>query len=211
MRVSEFCKKYNVSHQTVYTKIRRKKKQLKGHISKKGVMELDDYAVELLQPDRTVEKLRDRVGELYREKVAIGRSLSEQESRNEQLYREKKKEIYDIKSEYSHDKQEMLAAHKSEIESLRSAADSAAADYEQRIKTLEETLEETLSEKEKLLNSARETEQELRQQINLLSDEITLKEQEIADLKEELSRGFFDKLFGKGKNMQSVAKKSGQG
>ena len=52
MTINEFCKMYHVSHQAVYSSIRRHEKELKDHITKNsnGVKFLDDYAVEFLKP-----------------------------------------------------------------------------------------------------------------------------------------------------------------
>lgn len=52
MTINEFCKLYHVSHQAVYSAIRRHKEKLKDHITKSsnGVKLLDDYAVEFLKP-----------------------------------------------------------------------------------------------------------------------------------------------------------------
>ena len=52
MTINEFCKMYHVSHQAVYSAIRRHDKELKDHITKNsnGVKLLDDYAVEFLRP-----------------------------------------------------------------------------------------------------------------------------------------------------------------
>ena len=52
MTINEFCKMYHVSHQAVYSSIRRHEEELKNHISKNsnGVKLLDDYAVKFLKP-----------------------------------------------------------------------------------------------------------------------------------------------------------------
>lgn len=50
MTVKEFCEKYKISHQAVYTKIRKKKKLLDGHIFKDGCLVLDSFAEEVLKP-----------------------------------------------------------------------------------------------------------------------------------------------------------------
>lgn len=50
MTVKELCKKYKISHQAVYAKIRKKKNLLDGHIFKDGCLMLDDYAAEMLKP-----------------------------------------------------------------------------------------------------------------------------------------------------------------
>ena len=46
MRISEFCKTFQVSHQAVYAKIKKYAAELEGHISKnKGnVTDLDPFA-----------------------------------------------------------------------------------------------------------------------------------------------------------------------
>ena len=52
MTINEFCKMYHVSHQAIYSAIRRHEEELKDHISKNnnGVKLLDDYAIEFLKP-----------------------------------------------------------------------------------------------------------------------------------------------------------------
>lgn len=52
MTIIEFCKIYHVSHQAVYSAIRRHEEELKKHISKNsnGIKLLDDYAVKFLKP-----------------------------------------------------------------------------------------------------------------------------------------------------------------
>ena len=52
MTIIEFCKIYQISHQAVYSAIRRHEEELKDHITKKsnGVKLLDEYAVEFLKP-----------------------------------------------------------------------------------------------------------------------------------------------------------------
>ena len=61
MRISEFCKTFQVSHQAVYAKIKKYAAELKGHISKdKGnVIDLDSFAVNLLKPKRETYKALD--------------------------------------------------------------------------------------------------------------------------------------------------------
>ena len=52
MTINEFCKIYHVSHQAVYSAIRRHEKELEDHITKNsnGVKFLDNYAVDFLKP-----------------------------------------------------------------------------------------------------------------------------------------------------------------
>ncbi len=63
MRVSAFCRKYRISTQAVYKKIKNHEKELNGHITKdkKNVLDLDDYAVKFLKPKReTYKKLEEQ-------------------------------------------------------------------------------------------------------------------------------------------------------
>ena len=61
MRISEFCKTFQVSHQAVYAKIKKYAAELEGHISKdKGnVTDLDPFAVNLLKPKKASYKALD--------------------------------------------------------------------------------------------------------------------------------------------------------
>lgn len=95
MKISEFCKSYNIRHQTVYTKIRRHRKQLDGHIVKDGCMELDDFAVELLKPAVSKTELSEEIESLKSE-------LSNKNKKIEELRIElsdKKSEIENLHSE----------------------------------------------------------------------------------------------------------------
>ena len=61
MRISEFCKTFQISHQAVYAKIQKYAAELEGHISKdKGnVLDLDPFAVNLLKPKKASYKALD--------------------------------------------------------------------------------------------------------------------------------------------------------
>ena len=61
MRISEFCKTFQISHQAVYAKIKKYAAELEGHISKdKGnVTDLDPFAVNLLKPKKASYKAVD--------------------------------------------------------------------------------------------------------------------------------------------------------
>ena len=55
MKISDFCKRYGISHQAVYKKIDRERYgKLDGHIYKPphGCMEIDDVAIEMLRPKK---------------------------------------------------------------------------------------------------------------------------------------------------------------
>jgi chromosome segregation ATPase len=61
MRIPEFCKTYNVSHQSVYRKIKNHSTELEGHISKDehNVTDLDLFAVNFLKPQKESYKALD--------------------------------------------------------------------------------------------------------------------------------------------------------
>lgn len=59
--VKAFCQKYDVTHQTVYKKIKRKWQILKEHIFKKdNLMMLDEYAENLLKPYSSEVEFREK-------------------------------------------------------------------------------------------------------------------------------------------------------
>ncbi len=61
MRICEFCKTFQISHQAVYAKIKKYAAELDGHISKdKGnVLDLYPFAVNLLKPKKASYKALD--------------------------------------------------------------------------------------------------------------------------------------------------------
>lgn len=60
--VKEFCQKYNVTHQTVYIKIKRKRQSLNDHIFQKdNIMMLDKYAENLLKPYRPEAEFEEKI------------------------------------------------------------------------------------------------------------------------------------------------------
>ena len=95
MRISEFCKTFQVSHQAVYAKIKKYAAELKGHISKdKGnVTDLDPFAVNLLKPKKASYKaLDERNYYLFKKNKEIV-------SENEQ-FRAERDELASKKSDY---------------------------------------------------------------------------------------------------------------
>lgn len=87
MRISEFCKKFNVTHQAVHDKMKNHAAELEGHITKdeRNVTDLDSFAVELLKPKReTYKALEERNSYLEN-------SYKETASENEQIREERDK------------------------------------------------------------------------------------------------------------------------
>ena len=95
MRICEFCKTFQVSHQAVYAKIKKYAAELEGHISKdKGnVTDLDPFAVNLLKPKKASYKaLDERNYYLFKKNKEI---VSENES-----IRAERDELASKKSDY---------------------------------------------------------------------------------------------------------------
>lgn len=95
MRISEFCKTFQISHQAVYAKIKKYAAELEGRISKdKGnVTDLDPFAVNLLKPKKASYKAVDeRNYYLYKKNKEIV-------SENEQ-FRAKRDELASKRSDY---------------------------------------------------------------------------------------------------------------
>lgn len=84
MRISEFCKKFNITHQAVHNKMKNHAAELEGHITKdeRNVLDLDPFAVELLKPKRatykTLEERNSYLENIYKETVSENEQLREE-------------------------------------------------------------------------------------------------------------------------------------
>lgn len=84
MRISEFCKTFQISHQAVHDKMKNHAAELEGHITKdeRNVLDLDSFAVELLKPKRaTYKALEERnsyLENIYKETVSENEQLREE-------------------------------------------------------------------------------------------------------------------------------------
>lgn len=84
MRISEFCKKFNITHQAVHDKMKNHAAELAGHITKdeRNVLDLDSFAVEFLKPNRaTYKSLKERnlyLENIYKETVSENEQLREE-------------------------------------------------------------------------------------------------------------------------------------
>ena len=95
MRICEFCKTIQVSHQAVYAKIKKYAAELEGHISKdKGnVTDLDPFAVNLLKPKKASYKALDK------RNYYLFKKNKEMVSENERI-RAERDELASKKSDY---------------------------------------------------------------------------------------------------------------
>lgn len=87
MRISEFCKTFQISHQAVHDKMKNHSAELEGHITKdeRNVLDLDPFAAEFLKPKRETYKALEKRN-LYLENI-----YKETVSENEQLRKERDK------------------------------------------------------------------------------------------------------------------------
>lgn len=95
MRIREFCKTFQVSHQAVYAKIQKYAAELEGHISKDNgnVLDLDPFAVNLLKPKKASYKALDE------RNYYLFKKNKEMVSENERI-RAERDELASKKSDY---------------------------------------------------------------------------------------------------------------
>ena len=179
MTINEFCKMYHVSHQAVYSSIRRHEKELKDHITKNsnGVKLLDDYAVEFLKPKNVSadkynvvceendklrvqnislvsdnEDLQKRASTLesqIKKEKAVAESFRSDSSKYFQLSQEKDKRISELENRIS------------DITALLDEKDSRISDLEREISSLREMCESQKSEIAELKDKCSEQEEML--------------------------------------------------
>lgn len=179
MTINEFCKMYLVSHQAVYSSIRRHEKELKDHITKNsnGVKLLDDYAVEFLKPKNVSaekyialceenDKLRvqnisvttdneqhlKRISELeslLQKEKAAAESFRSDSSKYFQLSQEKDKRISELENRIS------------DITALLDEKDSRISDLEREISSLRELCDSQKSAIKELKQRCAEQEEAL--------------------------------------------------
>ncbi|MGN1135370.1 MAG: hypothetical protein ACI4SF_04035 [Oscillospiraceae bacterium] len=179
MTINEFCKMYHVSHQAVYSAIRRHDKELKDHITKNsnGVKLLDDYAVKFLKPKNVSaekynavceendklrvqnislvsdnEDLQKRISELeslLQKERAAAESFRSDSSKYFQLSQEKDKRISELENRIS------------DITALLDEKDSRISDLEREISSLKELCDSQKSSIAELKDKCSEQEEAL--------------------------------------------------
>ena len=179
MTITEFCKMYHVSHQAVYSAIRRHDRELKDHITKNsnGVKLLDNYAVDFLKPRNVPadkynvvceendklrmqnislvsdnEDLQKRVSTLesqIQKEKAAAESFRSDSSKYFQLSQEKDKRISELENRIS------------DITALLDEKDSRISDLEREISSLREMCDSQKSEIAELKDKCSEQEEML--------------------------------------------------
>ena len=179
MTINEFCKMYHVSHQAVYSAIRRHDRELKDHITKNsnGVKLLDNYAVDFLKPRNVPadkynvvceendklrvqnislvsdnEDLQKRASTLesqIQKENAAAESFRSDSSKYYQLSQEKDKRISELENRIS------------DITALLDEKDSRISDLEREISSLREMCDSQKSEIAELKDKCSEQEEML--------------------------------------------------
>ena len=179
MTINEFCKVYHVSHQAVYSAIRRHDKELKDHISKNSneVKLLDDYAVEFLKPKNVsadkynvVCEENDKLRMQNISLVSDNEDLLKRVSTLESQIQKEKAAVESFRSDSSKyfqlslekDKRiSELEKHISDISALLDEKDSRISDLEREISSLREMCDSQKSEIAELKDKCSEQEEML--------------------------------------------------
>lgn len=202
MRISEFCKTFQISHQAVYAKIKKYADELEGHISKdKGnVTDLDPFAVNLLKPKKSSYKALDK------RNYYLFNKNKEMVSENERI-RAERDELASKKSDYeavieflkkeNKEYSDLNAVLTQECERYKKECDNAKALYKVMESEFEKEKAKLKNENEELsgISEARAESsknqmyrlRECDEQIAELNSMLSKKDDEIARLKNEIS------------------------
>jgi len=202
MRISEFCKTFQISHQAVYAKIKKYAAELEGHISKdKGnVTDLDPFAVNLLKPKKSSYKALDK------RNYYLFNKNKEMVSENERI-RAERDELASKKSDYeavieflkneNKEYSDLNAVLTQECERYKKECDNAKALYKVMESEFEKEKAKLKNENEELsgISEARAESsknqmyrlRECDEQIAELNSMLSKKDDEIARLKNEIS------------------------
>ena len=193
MTINEFCKMYHVSHQAVYSSIRRHEKELKDHITKNsnGVKLLDDYAVEFLKPKNVSA---DKYNVVCEENDKLRVQNISIVSDNEDL----QKRINELESKVQKEKAavESFRSDSSKYFQLSQEKDKRINELEKRISDVSVLIDEKdsrISDLEREISSLRELCSSQRSEITALKDKCSEKEEALTAAKS--NKG----IFGLGK------------
>lgn|GEM_PF-1260236 len=194
MTINEFCKMYHISHQAVYSAIRRHDKELKDHITKNsnGVKLLDDYAVEFLKPTNVSPEKYIAICEENDKLRVQNISLV---SDNEDLL----KRVSTLESQIQKEKAaaESFRSDSSKYFQLSQEKDKRISELEKRISDITALLDEKdsrISDLEREISSSRELCSSQRSEITAPKDKCS--EQEEALTAAKVNKGIFG--LGKG-------------
>ena len=202
MRISEFCKTFQISHQAVYAKIKKYAAELEGHISKdKGnVTDLDPFAVNLMKPKKSSYKALDK------RNYYLFNKNKEMVSENERI-RAERDELASKKSDYeavieflkkeNKEYSDLNAVLTQECERYKNKCDDAKALYKIMESEFEKEKAKLKNENEELsgISEARAEScqnqmyrlRECDEKIAELNSMLSKKDDEIARLKNEIS------------------------
>ena len=237
MKISEFCKKFNVTHQAVHDKMKNHAAELEGHITKddRNVLDLDSFAVELLKPNRaTYKALEERnlyLENTYKETVSENEQLREERdklasktddsdaiiefmSKQVKEYADENAELKKQNAEYQsklYEANRLNRQYEMKCSEESEAHESEIAQLTAEVEKLKERIKcsnEKNNEQWKKLQENRVEISNLNMDVARRDDEIVKLRSEIADLKAELQK-FEDKQSGKqDASKQNSTKKS---
>ena len=237
MRISEFCKTFQISHQAVHDKMKNHAAELEGHITKddRNVLDLDCFAVELLKPNRaTYKALEERnsyLENIYKETVSENEQLREERDKlasktadSDAVIEFMSKQVKEYADENAKLKKENAGYQSKLYEANRlkrqyemkcseenEAHESEIARLTAEIEKLSERIKcsnENNNEQWKKLQENRVEISNLNMDVARRDDEIVKLRSEIADLKAKLQK-FEDKQSGKqDASKQNSTKKS---
>lgn len=201
MTVKELSKKYQISPQAIYAKIKRKSAQLDGHVTKSGgQLVIDEYAEKLLAPrppdyflleknKNLQEALNKKNMDAYNLKYECDRKMKKYENLKNELT-EKNQKIENLQSE--------LAEKNQKIENFQ----FALSEKNSKIENLENQLAEKnlkIADYEKSTAALSEENLKLSETVRLLTNEILNRDGKIEELQNvnaELEAAAAKKLFG---------------
>lgn len=201
MTVKEFCKKYQISPQSVYAKIKRKAAQLNGHITKSGgQLVIDEYAEKILMPrppdcflleknKNLREALNAKDTEAYNLKYECDRRMKKYENLKNELA-EKNHKIENLQFELAEKNQEIENFHFS-----LSEKNSKIENFKNQL--TEKNLK--IADYEKSAAALSEENMKLSETVRLLTNEILNRDGRIEKLQNanaELEAAAAKKLFG---------------
>ena len=225
MRISEFCKKFNITHQAVHDKMKNHAAELEGHITKdeRNVLDLDSFAVEFLKPKcATYKALEERnlyLENIHKETVSENEQLREERdklaskeadsdaviefmSKQVKKYADENANLKNQKAEYQsklYEAYRLNRQYEMKCSEENEAHESEIARLTAEVEKLNERIKcsnEKNNEQWKKLQENRVEISNLNMDVAKRDDEIVKLRSEIADLKAKLQK-FEDKQSGK--------------
>lgn len=208
MRISEFCKNFNVTHQAVHDKMKNHAAELEGHITKDegNVTDLDPFAVNLLKPKReTYKALDERNYYLFKKNKEIVLENERFRAEREEMvsktsdsdavikFLEKQNKEYADSNAALKAERDQLRKECSEVEAMYKIMESEFENEKAKLKTENEELSsiskaraESCQNQMYRLRECDEKIAELTSTLSQKDDEIVMLRNEVAELRSQL-------------------------